>query len=86
MNAALTRQESLFMDRVAHHLAAAGGDVSLGSIEQAAIKVLEDDTRILQALCRNETLRSEAVTHLSALAHGELRSCPRSLDAGKGTR
>lgn len=69
----LTKQESLFLDRIALCLASAGGEVALPLIEQAAKKVLEDDTRMLNTLSKNDALRTEAVTHLSGRAYDLLK-------------
>ena len=58
----LTRQEQLFMARVAAKLVAADGEISF---EQAARQVLADDIRLFKAVCNKDELRKAAVTHLS---------------------
>jgi hypothetical protein len=74
MAAALTRQEEMFLDRIAFYLAQAGGYVSLTAIEAAGEKVLADDRRIVSRICSSDEFRAEAVTALSGQSYEAIQA------------
>lgn len=74
MNAALTRQEELFLDRIAFYLADAGGEISQSSIEDAGEKVLADDRRIVSRICKSDEFRSEVASFLSGQTYDAIRT------------
>lgn len=74
MAAALTRQEEMFLDRIAFYLAEAGGDVSHTAIEAAGEQVLADDRRIVSRICSSDEFRAEAITALSGEVYDAIRA------------
>lgn len=73
MAAALTRQEELFLDRIAFYLAEAGGEFDLSAVEAAGERVLADDRRIVSKICKSDKFRHEAGAFLSGEVYDALR-------------